>query len=66
MKKRIVSRFFVFAYILAPAAAVGVQAYLTDRVVTVRQTIERQYAITEPAPLVQVCAKPATREKVWL
>lgn len=51
MKKRTVSLFFVVAYILVPAMAVGIQAYLTDKVVQVSHTIERPSPTVVPASL---------------
>jgi predicted transcriptional regulator of viral defense system len=66
MKKQNLSRFAVIAYFVLPAAAVGLQAYLTDRVITVSHVIEQQYAATATATHQQAFAKPAPDRAVRL
>lgn len=49
MKKRFVPLCFIAAYVLLPALAVGVQAYLSDKLVTASHAIDERYMTITPA-----------------
>ena len=49
MKKRVIPLFFAVGYILVPAMAVFLQAYLSDRVVTASHVLEQRYPAATPA-----------------
>ncbi|GEM_PF-3401193 len=49
MKKRAITLCFAIGYVVVPAMAVFLQAYLSDRVVVASHYIEQHYPIATPA-----------------